>query len=195
MVVDFLADLAPYSVDPLGDESRRHRRSPALIVLGECLTRQALMRAHPEAAAKARAALLASLDSPDWFTRQWAADGLSVVRNAPEVRAKLQEVAQDDPYVSPREPSTEGKSRFPVRDTANDALAGKHRGRSEDDLSYVMRTAEGECRVQRANETPVGEALIGPVPDAQHQMCTHYNPSAKDPFLCWQTYPRSICTR
>jgi len=202
MAANFLADLFPCAVDALIERSHEAPRTwkgvefddrpAALSILKLCLTRQALMRAYPEAVAKVQKALLAALDSPEEAIREWAAAGLSVFRKEPEVRSKLSALASSDPYVNSSERIAKGGARFPVRQAAARALATPNAA----DLYYVMRTADtGECRVQRGAEPPVGEPYIGPVQDAKHQMCTHYDPASKDPYLCWRVYPRNACTQ
>ncbi len=102
-------------------------------------------------------------------------------------------MAESDSYVSSDKERrlSRNETPFMVRESAARALAP----RNQSELFYVMRRAEtGECRVQRGDEPPVGERYIGPG-DAKHQMCRHYDPSAKDPFLCWQIFPRNACTQ
>ncbi len=60
----------------------------------------ALMRANPDVAAKVRAELLADLDDPDWSVRDRAVVAMIPVRKDPEVRAKVQIVADTDPNIT-----------------------------------------------------------------------------------------------
>ncbi len=196
-----LADLCPFAVDALIEESHKpdryfrgepiSDRTAALRELGFCITRVALMRAHPEAVAKIRAAFLTALDDPDGPTRAWAVEGLSYFRNDPDIRARLQALALADPYVGTVARSGKLQEEFVVREAAKRALAPEN-----SEKSYVSRQpSSGECRVQPASEQPVGETLIGPVYDANFQMCTHYDPNHKDPFSCWSFYPPTTCVQ
>jgi hypothetical protein len=101
---DFLADLCPEAVDAVIEKLRApvrlSERAAAFIVLRQCTTRQALMRAHPDVLGKVRKALLAGLDDGDGNTRAEAAYALSTFRNDPEVRAKLSRLGATDPHIS-----------------------------------------------------------------------------------------------
>lgn len=200
--VDALADLFPYSVDALVGQSReadryfrgqrQSYRASALQILGLCLTRVALVRAHPEAVPKIRAAFLAELDDPDGGARAWAAEGLSYFRDDPDVQTRLQALALTDQYTGTVWRSGRPQEEFLVREAAKRALSTE----GTENLSYVNRQpTSGECRVQPASEQPAGEPLIGPISHATFQMCTHYDPSHKDPYLCWRFYPQNACSQ
>jgi hypothetical protein len=197
---EFLADLCPTALDAIiakfSEPERFWRgkqlntRAFILGVLQHCLARPGIMQSNPAAFAKVRKTLLAALEDVDPAVRNTAATGLSLLRTDPEVRAKLSKVAITDSYTRPVFGRPDLPSRYPIRGTAAWAL----RPRDENRFQNVTRTADSrECRVQRLSETPVGDVFIGPVTDAQRQMCTHYDEAGTDPSLCWLVVPRNAC--
>ena len=107
--------------------------------------------------------------------------------------AKLTVIASSDAYFATDPRVRKGQTQFQFRDAARQALAPAE---IEDSLSYVTRTADSrECRVQPISDAPLRELFIAPVSDAKRQMCSHYDPVAKDPLACWLIYPRNACVQ
>lgn len=199
---DLLAEFLPYAVDPVIRKLQApvnesygvpySERWAAFSVLEECLTRQALMRAHPEAVTKIRQALLNATDDADPNTRTEAAQALANFREDPEIRARLLALAQADTYMAKDIAGKKNEKTYPVRAAAARSLDPVN----DSELLYVMRVPEtGECRVQRGDEQPAGEIYIGPIRrgDGKRQMCSHFEPESRDPFLCWKVFPQNTC--
>lgn len=133
IAVNALADLCPQSVDALIEKTREpnhyfqgnafNLRAGAVKVLGMCVKRVESMHSNLEAMAKARNAILAALDDPDWNVRDASVNALFVFRHDADVRAKLQIVEATDTHASV--PSVEGIARFTVRDSAARVLGAK----------------------------------------------------------------------
>jgi hypothetical protein len=192
MAVETLADLGPPAVDAvitdvLGVSTGDH--TAGIAVLREFLRRQETVRSNPDAAAKARRAILAALSDPDPSARRVAAGAALTFKDEPDVKARLEAVAAAD-YEARLE--GDGKIHFPVRDEAARVLKA-----NEADFFYVMRSVDTrECRVQRAVETPTGLKYLGPYDssdEAAHQMCAHYDDAGKDPSVCGAISPKTAC--
>ncbi len=190
------ADICPSAVDRIigrihAPEPFENSNAFAVRTLGMCLLRPAMIRANPDLQAKIKRELLADLDSPDWAVRVVAAESLAPLRDAPEVRAKLQRVAALDPYYGP-DGGTNGGMAFRVRDWARTAL------NPPDAFSYyVTRTPDGGvCQVRPASQTDPREALFGPKTAnwVRRDMCDHYDPTGHDPALCWRVEPANACS-
>jgi hypothetical protein len=202
LAVNALADICPAALDAIIAKSREpdrpfqgariHGRDGAVSTLGECLNRQEAVRAHPEMVAKIRKALIEALDDPHWVVRAQAASALFHLRDDPEVAFRLKQVAESDPYITPSDIDRGRQSPFPVRSAAAGALAA-----DPNQFYYVMVVPETRaCRVQQANETPLGQRYIGPISGRQaalQQMCRHYDDLAQDPSLCWFVSPPNAC--
>lgn len=198
-----LADICPSAVDAI--ITRIHEpdlylagvavgdQRQAVTALGWCLQRTAMMSANPDVLAKIRRELLADLSDPDRSIRGHAVEALVALRTDPEVLAKLQIVAETDPYVN-SELSTPAKPdpRYLVRDGASFVL------NSEAFSFYVTRTSDTRvCRIQPASEALAEEQFLGPQSKAMLKslMCSHYDPTGHDPSLCWKVEPANACSR
>lgn len=137
---------------------------------------------------------MAATDDQDWGTRFLAVSALMPLRAAePEVQAKMRTLAETGPYVSLKDETKEGSTRFVVREAAARALQPPN-----EQLFYVTRTpASRACRVQQASEPPAGERFIGPYSSrtAQEIMCRHYDSTGHDPSFCWLVEPPNACTQ
>lgn len=192
MATGGLADLGAVAVDAV--LARCHDPSPAtrigaVQVLGGFLTRLSEVRANPEAAARARVAIIGATGDTDPWVRAIATESLLPLRDEPDVRTRLEEIARGD---SQSRQSNNGEVRFPVREAAARVLKT-----SELDLFYVFRTSEsGVCRVGRSATAPEGIAFFGPMltEDAARQvMCTHVDEDGRTPSLCWAVQPGDSC--
>ena len=201
--IEGLADICPSAVDAIikrihepdlySDGTALGYQRQAVTALGWCLQRPAMMGANPDVLAKIRRELLADLSDPDRSIRDHAVEALSALRTDPEIRAKLQIVADTDPYVT-SELSTPAKPgpRYIVRDGASFVL-------NSDAFSfYVTRTPDTRvCRIQQTSEALVEEQFIGPESKAmlKPSMCRHYDPTGQDPSLCWKVEPANACSQ
>jgi len=198
-----LADICPSAVDAI--ITRIHEpdlylagvavgdRRQAVTALGWCLQRSAMMGANPDVLAKIRRELFADLSDPDRTIRDHAVEALSALRADPEVRAKLQIVADTDPYID-SELGLPGKPgpRYLIRDGASFVL------NSEAFSFYVTRTSDTRvCHIQPASEALVEEQFLGPQSKAMLKslMCSHYDPTGRDPSLCWKVEPANACSQ
>jgi hypothetical protein len=195
-----LADICPAAVDAIIERIHEPdsldkagmpigERRGAVVALGYCLQRPALMQANPDVEAKVRRELLADLDDPDWSVRSHAGEALIPLRTDPEVRAKLQVMAATDPYVNQDYFNNLG-GRYLLRDGASFILG------SDAFSFFATRTPETRsCRVQPASEAPVGEQIIGPETSAmvRRVMCSHYDPTGQELSMCWLVEPANAC--
>jgi hypothetical protein len=201
---DFVGDLCPDAIDAIIDKAHQPERyfqgeplhipGRAIVALGECLKRPTSMRSHPDAIAKARAALLAAVDSLDFAYRQAAVEALFPLRNDSEVRTRLELVAGSDSFLGPVQPR-ETRPRFWLRDEAARILKP-----SDGDKSwYVTKGPEArQCRVQEVSDPGVGDLYLGPFPkaeDAKRSMCNHVDRGTSNPSLCLKVEPAAACTR
>jgi hypothetical protein len=198
-----LADICPSAVDAI--IKRIHEpdlylagvavgdRRQAVTALGWCLQRREMMSANPDVLAKIRRELLADLSDPDSSIRDHAVEALSALRTDPEVRTKLQIVADTDPYVN-SELSTPAKPgpHYLVRDGASFVL-------NSDAFSFYVTRTPGTrvCRIQPASKALVEEQFLGPQSKAMLKslMCSHYDPTGQDPSLCWKVEPADACSQ
>jgi hypothetical protein len=192
MATGGLADLGPYAVDAVVERSREadaEVRCSAIQVLGGFLTRQEAVRSNPEAAAKAKAAILVALEDSEPRVRRVAASSSLALKDDPEIRVKLQLMAASDPEGTW---GADGKPRFLVRDAATQMLSAK-----EADFYYVMRTPDTrECRIQKATESPAGISFLGPLTSAsiaKDVMCSHIDDTGTDRSLCSSVQPKNAC--
>jgi hypothetical protein len=183
-----LADICPAAVDSIIRQIHtpdvvdvrgnviRYRQF-AFSALGSCLMRPAMMRANPAVLAKIRHELLVDLGDPDCIIRGSALDAAWALKADPEVRARLQVVANSlrcyQGYLASRILSSDEYSFF------------------------VTRTPDaGVCRVQPSSEARVEEQFLGPDLAAvvKPWMCGHYDPTGQDPSLCWKLEPAKVCS-
>jgi hypothetical protein len=198
---EFIGDLCPNALDEIiaafRQPSRRwrgvesHNQAGPIWDLGECLKKVDLDSAS---SGKARAVLLAALGHADSSVRQAALEGLFPLRSDPGVRAKLEVVANSDPYVGPPHP-TEARGRYWIREQAARLL----RPPDGDKAYFVMRSPDSrECRVQEESEPAIGDRYIGPFPKAENakrSLCTHVDAITLNPSLCWRTVPADACAK
>lgn len=152
-----------------------------------------MMGANPDVLAIIRRELLADLSDPDRTIRDHAVEALVALRADPEVRAKLQIVADTDPYIDlelglPAKPGP----RYLIREGASFVL------NSEAFSFYVTRTSDTHvCRIQPASEALAEEQFLGPQSKAMLKslMCSHYDPTGQDPSLCWKIEPANACSQ
>jgi hypothetical protein len=111
------------------------------------------------------------------------------LRNDPEVKTKLQQIAATDPYVAP---ASDNPSRFRVRDAASYAL-----GQLGGDWFKIVRNADTRaCRLEPESSDQADPLFIGPIDGrfaAEQELCIHLDTAAKDPSLCWTISPQNVC--
>jgi HEAT repeat protein len=192
MATGGLADLGPPAVSAaigrLNDEDAEVRTA-AVQVLGGFLTRLDSVRSNPEAADRAKAAILRALDDADAWVRRAAVRSLLPLNDVPEVRAKLQSMARQDPEIRW---DIDGRARFPVREAAASVLT-----MNKVDLYYVFRSPDsGVCRIGKPPNPGEEVSLFGPFESedvVKHVMCTHVDSTGKDPKVCWGVQPTNAC--
>lgn len=187
MATDGLADLGAPAVSRIIaklQDSNVLVREGAARALGKFLQRPQFAQ-DQNAVAQARRGLIRALGDTSPFVRIAAVDSIVAIRNLPEVKRKLENMAAKDPYRSKTVPSV----LFPVQEAAKHALATS-------DYWVIRANTSFQCRIQAGDESPLGERYLGPYAtraEAKKDMCSHYDDTMSDPTKCWDLYPKDAC--
>ncbi|MGH9843601.1 MAG: HEAT repeat domain-containing protein [Blastocatellia bacterium] len=188
MATDGLADLGAPAVEGVASRLQDRDalvREGAARALGKFLQRPQQSAQSRNAEAAAQRGLLKALDDESPFVRAAAVDSAGAIRNDPEVKRKLESMAERDQYRS----TAAAGAAFPVRDAIKRTLAAS---------DYWVMRSQGSlvCRVQAGDEALQGVKYMGPYTtraEARKNLCSYYDDTRSDSAKCWDLYPKDAC--